>query len=706
MFAGSQISDRYELIERVAEGGMGEVWRAKQIALGREVAIKVLHPLHRVSSPNLETRFQREAEIVGKISHRNVISIIDFGTTPKGDQYLVMPFLHGETLEARMKREPPALDELLRIARDVLSGLAAIHDVGVVHRDLKPANIFLAHDADGMVPKLLDFGISRDEKREGTMLTQDGTVMGTPHYMAPEQFESARTVDHRADLHSLGAILYEAIAGRTPYLGADAFAVFRATLESTPPRIETLRKDVDPGLASLIHDSIAKSPDERFQSARDMRAAVDRVLAGEPIRGDAIAPKVTDDISTAPTALAPDSLHSLDQVQIPPSKQRRLLPAIAGLVLVGAGAAAAVMLWPDPPPDPTPTRPVIVESDERPADPEAPTFARVANSGSLRSLAIRFARLPPDMRRHVMGFAPEGDRWSMLTAEENAAPIVERLETELEVTQAQPTLEPKLMHTTVRLAVRETASVEAPLLRSLAHDTLVVALYGDVENESGQVEASTAEDGAMTYVVASPSSAGWSSSRFLEEDRDCLPLPAGIVRNAPRDMAAAIRRTHTIARTRIQRQGNSREVFMAAGYTRQKTLVVFYAPEGQCRAGETLATVEQPGALDELFLTDRNDDGETMLVLSTVVGARLRRWDVWAVDGGSIWTRELPTAPNLEERDRASVFGSRDRMLRNRDQYALALREPGGARSWLRWNGTTLESAPAPGRSAPQRQRD
>lgn len=704
MFAGSQIADRYELIERVAEGGMGEVWRARQIALGREVAIKVLHPLHRVSSPNLETRFQREAEIVGKISHRNVISIIDFGTTPKGDQYLVMPFLHGQTLEARMKNDPPAIEELLRIARDVLSGLAAIHDVGVVHRDLKPANVFLARDADGIVPKLLDFGISRDEKREGTMLTQDGTVMGTPHYMAPEQFESARTVDHRADLHSLGAILYEAIGGRTPYAGADAFAVFRATLESEPAKIASLRDGIEPALAELIHEAIAKSPDARFQSARDMRDAIDRVLAGEPIRGEAIPPKVSDDISTAPTALAPDSLHSLEQVKVPPSK-RKIWPWVVGLVLAAAGTTAMAMLWPSPTPDPTPTRPVVVESDDPPVDPEAPVFARVAHSGSLRSLAIRFARLPPDLRMHVLGFAPEGDRWSMISAPDDAAGIVERLGTELETSSVEPTLRAKLMHTTVRLAMREAATTESPMLRSLAHDTLVVALYGDVENDAGEVEASTDEDGAMTYVVASPSSSGWSSSRFLEEDRYCLPLPAGIVRNAPREMAAAIRRTHTLSRTRVQRNGTASELFMAAGWTREKTIVVVYAPQGQCSAGNAVATFEQPGALDEIFLTDRNGDGDTFLVLSTVAGRRMRNWKVWSMGSESVWERELPTAANLEERESAAVYGSRERLLLRHPEYTLAVRE-GSRRTWLSWDGSSLGPAPAPRRRAPGPQLD
>ncbi len=700
MFAGSHLADRYELIERVAEGGMGEVWRARQIALEREVAIKVLHPLHRVSSPDLESRFRREAEIVGKISHRNVISIIDFGMTEKGDQFLVMPFLHGETLEARMKSNPPKLEELLRLVRDVLSGLAAIHDVGVVHRDLKPANVFLAQDADGIVPKLLDFGISRDEKREnGTMLTQDGTVMGTPHYMAPEQFESARTVDHRADLYSLGAILYEAVGGRTPYIGADAFAVFRATLETDPPKIDTLRKDVDANLAALVHKAIEKAPDERFQSARDMREAIDRVLAGEPLHGDAVAPKVTDDISTAPTALAPDSHHALEQIKVPPTK-RKTWPWALGLVLAGAGATALVMFWPSESNDPTPTEPVVVETEDPVTEPEVEArFARVASSGSLRSLAMRYARLPLSVRESVAGFAPEGERWAMLATSENAPALAERLETDVEPTQTEPTLRPQLMHTTVRLAVRERANVDAEMRRSLPHDTLVVALYGEIHNDDESIETSTDVDGEMTFIVVSPSSSGWSAARFLETDDTCLPLPAGLVRSAPSGMAGALRRTHTLARTTLRVGGSTRTAYLAAGFTRSQTVVAIYAAEGLCRAGDAIATVRQPGALDEVFLTDRNGDDESMVVLSTSAGARMRRWEVWALAPSerSVWNRELPTAPNLDEREAASVFGSRERLLRRHDQYTLALREASG-RTWFSWDGTGLVEAQAPRR--------
>lgn len=135
---------------------------------------------------------------------------------------------------------------------------------------------------------------------------------------------------------------------------------------------------------------------------------------------------------------------------------------------------------------------------------------------------------------------------------------------------------------------------------------------------------------------------------------------------------------------------------MAAGYTREESLVALYEIEGSCSAGNVIASVRQPGALDEIFLTERNGDDDTLLVLSTGSGPRMRDWRVWSTDGESIWDRELATAPNLE--DGAAVFGRRDRLLLNKPGYTLALRE-GRRRTWLRFDGSTLEEAPAPGRS-------
>jgi serine/threonine-protein kinase len=280
MKTGDVLAGRYKLLERIGAGGMGEVWRGEQAPLGRPVAIKLIP--REQDQPSLRERFAREAELAAKVDHRNVVDIIEYGVSDEGDPYLVMPMLKGESLAARLARAPsPSLGELLAWARAILSGLAAIHDEGIVHRDLKPGNVFLAQDADGVVPKLLDFGISRSRAGGGSgSLTQLGTAMGTPEYMAPEQFESARDVDHRADLYGAGAILYEALAGRPPFQAPDAFAIYRAILQGDPPSLGALRPDLPEPLVALVHRALAKDPGDRFPDARAMRDAIDALAKG------------------------------------------------------------------------------------------------------------------------------------------------------------------------------------------------------------------------------------------------------------------------------------------------------------------------------------------------------------------------------------------------------------------------------------------
>ena len=360
MDTGDTLGGRYRLVELVGVGGMGEVWRATQLALGREVAIKLLYRdrwapgAQHTPVAVMEERFRREASLIAKVRHRNVVDVIDFGTTDDGTHFLVMPFLVGETLEQRMGREPaPNVQELRLLFDGVLAGLGAIHDAGVIHRDLKPANIFLVRDADGVVPTLLDFGISREEERapKSSQLTHEGAMMGTPHYMAPEQFESARTADRRADLYGVGAMLYEAFAGKVPYAGNDPFAVYRAILEGSAQPLGQLRPDLPLALLHVIERALASDPDHRFSDARSMRAALAQALT----LGDGASGRLsTRPDGNAPTALAssippaprvpafetpvPQNGSSHSGVAAAPKPKRRgVLWAGAALALVGAG---------------------------------------------------------------------------------------------------------------------------------------------------------------------------------------------------------------------------------------------------------------------------------------------------------------------------------------------------------------------------------
>jgi len=344
MEAGDRIASRYRLIERIGEGGMGEVWRAEQVKLGRAVAVKLIRRAG--EQAGARERFAREAELAAKIDHRNVAGIIEYGETDEGNQYLVMPLLRGETLASRLRRAPaPSLGEVLAWVRGVLGGLAAIHDEGIVHRDLKPGNVFLAEDADGVVPKLLDFGISRAPRSAETgSLTQVGAAVGTPEYMAPEQFESARDVDHRADLYGAGALLYEALTGRPPMEGPDAFAIYRRLLTSEPISLAALRPELPSPLVTVVERALAKEPAARFASARQMRDAIDALAASGALGASVIASLAGAGTPPPGETLGTASTTPAERVVAP---TMAMTPVSATVALAPRGTKKALEVVPD-----------------------------------------------------------------------------------------------------------------------------------------------------------------------------------------------------------------------------------------------------------------------------------------------------------------------------------------------------------------------
>jgi serine/threonine protein kinase len=297
--AGDIIAQRYRIESPLGEGGMGAVFRATHLELGRTVAIKLV----RAEDPSEQAleRFLREAKSAASVDHRNVVDVLDFGREAESARpYLVMECLAGESLEQRLKRPPPAaLDEIIAWTAATLSGLAAIHDAGIVHRDLKPANVFLAEDADGIVPKVLDFGIARPSQ-EASALTHTMQTLGTPHYMSPEQVRSAKTVDARSDLYAIGVMLYLSITGKLPFDGPSATAVIAAIVTDDPVPLSELRPDVPRALARLVHKAMARQPADRFQSARAMRQALLDVQHGIDPGLSADRPSFTQ----APTVMA------------------------------------------------------------------------------------------------------------------------------------------------------------------------------------------------------------------------------------------------------------------------------------------------------------------------------------------------------------------------------------------------------------------
>ena len=265
----------YEIQSSIGAGGMGEVYRARDTRLAREVAIKVL-PEAFARDPDRLERFEHEARVLSTVNHPNILAIHDVGA--QGDlHYLVSELLEGQTLREKMNAGPLAQRRVADYAVEMARGLAAAHDKGIVHRDLKPDNIFITKD--GRV-KILDFGLAKQAIGEAglsgqsaTMAaptpTQPGTVMGTAGYMSPEQVRG-QTVDHHSDIFSLGTILYEMISGKRAFKGDTGVETMSAILKEDPPELSESGLNVTPGLDRIVRHCLEKEPGQRFQSARDL----------------------------------------------------------------------------------------------------------------------------------------------------------------------------------------------------------------------------------------------------------------------------------------------------------------------------------------------------------------------------------------------------------------------------------------------------
>jgi Tol biopolymer transport system component len=260
----------YEIVGPIGAGGMGEVYRAKDTRLGRDVAVKIL-PAHLSENAEVRERFEREARAISSLNHPHICTLYDIGREGEAD-YFVMELLDGETLAARLTRGPPKLDEALKVAAQIADALAAAHKQGIVHRDLKPGNIALTKSG----AKVLDFGVAKlrdeglvDNVTRTTPLTSQGAVLGTVQYMAPEQLEG-KPVDHRADLFAFGAVLYEMLTGQRAFEGQSQASVIASILKEDPRPVSSLIPTTPASLDRVVTSCLAKNPDERWQSAGDL----------------------------------------------------------------------------------------------------------------------------------------------------------------------------------------------------------------------------------------------------------------------------------------------------------------------------------------------------------------------------------------------------------------------------------------------------
>jgi eukaryotic-like serine/threonine-protein kinase len=319
----------YEIVAPIGAGGMGEVYRARDSRLGRDVAVKVLPASFAQDAERLR-RFEQEARAAGALNHPNILAIHDLGTH-EGSPYIVSELLEGQTLRERMSESQLPLRKALDYAVQIANGLGAAHEKGITHRDLKPENLFITKD--GRV-KILDFGLAKLSQPEGaaaaasdaqTLATQGapvthpGVVLGTVGYMSPEQVRG-RASDHRSDLFSLGTILYEMVSGQRAFCGDSSIETMNAILKEDPPEISSANRAAPPALDRLIRRCLEKSPEERFQSARDLAFALE--------------------------ALSGHSGTTAVQAAVDVKRKSWLLPAVAvALFAVVAGGSFVAGLW-------------------------------------------------------------------------------------------------------------------------------------------------------------------------------------------------------------------------------------------------------------------------------------------------------------------------------------------------------------------------
>jgi len=393
------ILGQYEIRSPLGAGGMGEVYRAHDTRLDRDVAIKVL-PEYLTSDPERLHRFEQEARATAALNHPNILAVFQMATD-QGISYLVEELLEGETLRERLRRGPIPLRKAIDYAVQIAHGLAAAHDRGIVHRDLKPENLFLTKD--GRV-KILDFGLARlvpsreasEQEPTVTQKTDPGVVLGTAGYMSPEQVRG-KTVDHRTDIFAFGTVLYEMVTGKQPFRKSTSADTMSAILNDDPPSISQIAPTSPPGLQRIVHRCLEKNPEQRFHSAHDLAFALEAL---------------SDSAITTPSG---------SHVATKERWSRRRIAIVAVAAAIALGAALFAYWWLRPEPLPRVSNYVQLTHDGKPKDligtqgstlyfyltsPEYRGLAEMSTSGGEPKTLPIF----PSTNYVPVGLSPDGSR--------------------------------------------------------------------------------------------------------------------------------------------------------------------------------------------------------------------------------------------------------------------------------------------------------
>ncbi|HBQ18332.1 MAG TPA: hypothetical protein DEF51_46800 [Myxococcales bacterium] len=420
---GKVLLGRYRVERVLGEGGMGAVYLARHELIDKGVVIKVLHE-DMAKDEGVVERFRREAKAATAIGNEHIVDVTDMGELDDGSPFIVMELLEGRALADAMEDDDPfPISRCVHVVRQVCDALSAAHAKGIVHRDLKPDNIFLVERRkDPDFVKVLDFGISKMQEVPGLQgnLTQTGMAMGTPTYMAPEQAQGLKTLDHRADIYALGVILYEMLAGELPFLAETYPALLLKMMTEDPPPLTTKRGDVPVGLADIVHGAMAKQPDDRPATMAELSAALERYGAIE-VDPQLLAPpsghdsdfvsgvqetmaaspavKKARDVGTEPqgahdpadAAMAPTERPPAPELEAltaepeaaPPSGPSRA-PMWAGLGLLAVGLVGGLVAW------------RVASAPSEAQAPEAPTVESPVTQATAEEVRVRIRVTPAD----------------------------------------------------------------------------------------------------------------------------------------------------------------------------------------------------------------------------------------------------------------------------------------------------------------------
>ncbi|MFO0574401.1 MAG: protein kinase [Polyangia bacterium] len=353
---GTVLDGRWRLLRKIGEGGMGRVFEAEHVEIPRRVAIKILHAVYS-RTPEVVARFRNEAKAASKIGHPNIVEITDSGTTVDGSFYFVMELLEGVDLAERLKNEQRLpVEESLGIAVQVAQALSAAHQVNIVHRDLKPENIFLIpRDGNPNFVKVLDFGIAKSlSETSEKKLTSHGMAMGTPEYMAPEQ-AAGKSSDGRADIYSLGAVIYEMLSGRAPIEGENLMEILMRKATEDPVDLSQLRPDAPVAVSQSVMRMLSRTPEARPQSMAEAATELSRLLT---------------DLQAGIVPLAREPVKPTVAANQAGSRRWRLFGAV--ILSGGLLGVSAALYWVLNPPPPKPVPPDMKPVIARPADAGVP----------------------------------------------------------------------------------------------------------------------------------------------------------------------------------------------------------------------------------------------------------------------------------------------------------------------------------------------